>query len=145
MFGTLYYPETNFEALEALGAASRSASANGDPLHIARLESNLMVLLSSAAGTGTNPTLDVKFQERQDATDAWADIPDHAWFNPADNSAGADAKFDQVTNAASFQVRGLKRQYLKSQLRAVATLGGTTPEFECSVIVVGFDRYSDRA
>lgn len=145
MFGE-FYPESAFNALVGAGAARRTSSSEGASIDIKRLEGNLLLALSSSApSSGSNPTLDVTVEERADANDSWAPVPDHAWFNPATNVAGAAAKFAQVTDAASFQVRGLKRQYLKSQIRIKWTLGGTaTPTYDFSVIVAGFDRYGDR-
>lgn len=141
-----FYPETALRALQGAAAARRTSSSEGDALDIKRLEGNIMLVLSaSAPSSGSSPTLDVTVEERADANDSWAPVPDHAWYNPATNVAGAAAKFAQVTDAASFQVRGLKRQYLKSQIRIKWTLGGTaTPTYDFSVIATGFDRYEDR-
>jgi hypothetical protein len=141
-----FYPESAFTSLEGAAAGRRTSSSQGSALDIKRLEGNLLLSLSAATVSGTNPTLDVTVEERVDASDSWAPVPDHAWFDPADNSDGAGAKFDQVTNAAaSYQVRGLKRQYLKAQIRVKWTIGGTsTPTVDFAVNVIGFDRYEDR-
>lgn len=143
--GHNFYPESTSTVLEGLRAKRRTSTAQGSALDISRLEGNLEVIASVTAVSGTNPTLDITIEERVDADDTWAAIPDAAYFNPATDVAGVSAKFTQVTTTDSYQIRGLKRQYLKAQIRVVGTIGGTsTPTFDFGVIVRGEDRYTDR-
>lgn len=116
---------------EGLAAAARTATVNGsgaDLWGVAGRAREVIAVLSSAAGTGTTPTLDVKLQESDDNS-SFTDIA-------AANIAGG-AQFAQVTTVASFQERIYRPQ--KRYVRAVATIGGTTPSFTCAVILFAGD------
>ena len=107
-----------------LDPADRSATANGPAVDILDYEGHAAAILQSAAGTGTTPTLDVKLQGSSDGSTGWADI--------------ASAAFAQVTNAASSrQIVKFNASAAKRYIRAVATVGGTTPSFACAVAFVG--------
>ena len=110
--------------LSLLDPAERSASANGSAVDILNYEGQAAAILQSAAGTGTTPTLDVKLQDSEDGSTGWADV--------------IGAAFAQVTNAAaSIQVVKFNASAAKRYIRAVATVGGTTPSFACAVSFVG--------
>ncbi len=106
--------------------AARTASANGTGVDVTDYEGVATVLLTSAAGTGTTPTLDVKLQDSPDNS-TWTDIP--------------GATFTQVTNAAaSEQVKAVDVQAANKFIRAVATIAGTTPSFTCAVAFLGIKK-----
>ena len=129
----------NVHALYPVGTRDEAVLA-GDGVTISGLEENLVVLLDSAAGTGTSPTLDLAIQHRADSSDSWADVPAAALYDPA---TGEAATFAQVTDAdASRQQLGLRREHLKAQVRAVLTIGGTGPDFICAVTLLGMPKYS---
>lgn len=114
--------------------------AASDAVDIYDLAENLVVLLDAETGTGTDPTLDLAIQHREDASDDWAAVPAAALYNPATGDADT---FDQVTDAAdSTQTLALRRERLKAQVRAVLTIGGTTPDFVCAVYLLGIPKYS---
>ncbi len=122
-----------------LPAATIAATANGDAVDISELERNLLLVLDSAAGSGTNPTLTITLQERASASDTWGAVPADALYDPA---TGEAATFDVVEDAASVQTLALRRDRLKAQIRAVATLGGTdTPSFVATLYAVGLSKY----
>lgn len=80
----------------------------------------IIAQLDAAAGTGTTPTLDVKFKTSIDGTDASEiDIP-----------AGA---FTQVLAAASAQIKSIAvfHRYVK----VVHAIAGTTPSFNFGVYI----------
>jgi hypothetical protein len=82
------------------------------------------VVLEVGAVSGTSPTLDVKVQESADGSTGWTDVP--------------DAVFTQVTaanNSQILRVEGLGTSR-KRYLRAVATVGGTSPSFNLAVVVL---------
>lgn len=104
-----------------LPTAARTATANGTGVDAQALRGRGLVILDSAAGTGTSPTLDLKLQDS------------------ADNSSFADitgATFTQVINAASRQTLLVNLDGARRYLRAVSTIGGTTPSFTFSVNLV---------
>ena len=110
--------------LSLLDPAARIATVNGSAADILDYESFAAAILQSAAGTGTTPTLDVKLQDSADGSTGWADI--------------TGAAFAQVTNvAASAQVLKFNASAVRRYIRAVATVGGTTPSFMCAVSFVG--------
>lgn len=83
-----------------------------------------MVALEVGAVSGTSPTLDVKIQDS------------------ADNSTFADVTgltFTQVTasnNSQVLRVSGLNTSTRRRYLRAVGTIGGTTPSFAFGVEIL---------
>ncbi len=79
---------------------------------------DLVAQLHSNAGTGTAPTLDVRFQTSYDGTDA----------NAVDVPSGA---FAQVTTSASNQIKGLATAH--RYLKVIYTITGTTPSFNFGV------------
>jgi hypothetical protein len=106
---------------ELFASSPRTTTTNGTAADLSNLVGRMMILLSSAAGTGTTPTLDIKLQDS------------------ADNSTFADvsgATFTQVTGAASFQSIAVDTRAIRRYLRAVATIGGTTPSFSFTVIAL---------
>ena len=110
--------------LSLFDPADRSATANGSAVDILNYEGQAAAILQSAAGTGTTPTLDVKLQDSADGSTGWADVTNVA--------------FAQVTNAAaSAQVLKFNASAVKRYIRAVATVGGTTPSFACAVSFIG--------
>jgi hypothetical protein len=87
------------------------------------------VVLEVGAVSGTSPTLDVKIQESDDGS-AWSDV--------------SGAVFTQVTAANNSQVlrlEGLTSR--KKYLRAVATPGGTSPNFQTTVVFLLGRAYSE--
>ncbi|GAB4245695.1 MAG: hypothetical protein OHK0028_23650 [Deltaproteobacteria bacterium] len=111
-------------ALSLFDPADRSASVNGSAVDILAYEGQSAAILQSSAGTGTNPTLDVKLQDSADGSTGWADI--------------AGAAFTQVTNAApAAQIVKFNASNARRYVRAVVTIGGTTPSFLCAVSFVG--------
>lgn len=112
--------------LNLFPTAARTATANGTGVDLQQYSGDVAVVLDSAAGTGTSPTLDVKLQDS------------------ADNSTFADitgATFTQVINAASQQKIVVNKDAARRYVRAVATIGGTTPSFTFSVNAVGVKKY----
>lgn len=80
----------------------------------------IVAQLASDAGTGTSPTLDVKFQTSYDGTDATAiDLPNGA--------------FTQVAAAASGQIKTLTGAH--RFIKVVWTITGTTPSFNFGVYI----------
>ena len=115
-----------------LGADSRSASANGTGFDLQGsndAEGEAIVILDSEAGTGTSPTLDVKLQESANNSD-WSDI--------------SGATFTQVTDAAAaFEKISINTNDVRRYVRAVGTLGGTSPVFVYGVTLVYSKKYGN--
>lgn len=106
-----------------LATAARTTTTNGTGIDIKDYTGKIKVVLDSAAGTGTSPTLDVKLQESDTVGGTYVDI--------------SGAAFTQVVGASSLQSIGLEVNDRKRFIRAVATIGGTSPSFTSSVNAIG--------
>jgi len=107
---------------ELLVSGARTANVTGSGVDISAYQGNLKIILDSAAGSGTSPTLDVKIQNSADGT-TYTDV--------------AGAAFAQVTTTASLQSIRLDTRSVKKYIRAVGTIGGTSPSFNFAVLAVG--------
>lgn len=120
------------QALTLLSVAAEAqvtANGNGSAVDLNDYEGEVAVVLNAKrSGADANETLDVKLQDSDDGSTGWADI--------------ASAAFTQVTGAtASAQKIALKSDSCKRYIRAVDTVGGTTPQFERSVTALGLKKY----
>lgn len=113
--------------LEAV--AARTSTLTGTAFDTLGYEGSMLVLLSSALGTGTSPTLDVKIQHSDSASSGFADI--------------TGAAFTQVTDAAGAGVQNLvlRRDKVKRYIRVIGTIAGTTPSFTFGVAFEGLEKY----
>lgn len=106
-----------------LATAARTTTANGTGVDLKDFIGQAALILDSAAGTGTTPTLDLKLQDSDDNS-TFADV------SPA-------VAFVQVVAGASQQRVGVDCDALRRYVRIVSTIGGTTPSFTYSVNMVG--------
>jgi hypothetical protein len=104
-------------------AAAVAANGNGTGVDLQAYAKEVCAILDSAAGTGNaDNTLDVKLQDS------------------ADNSSFADVSglaFTQVSTVAGIQKLSFNKDDVRRYVRAVKTVGGTTPSFIASVTLVG--------
>jgi hypothetical protein len=100
-----------------------AATTNGTGVDMTQYIGKVMFILDSTAGTGTLPTLDIKFQEASDDSN-YTDI--------------SGAAFTQVTSSgASRQSLGIIKHHVKRYIRAVCIVGGSaTPTFTFNVLAV---------
>jgi hypothetical protein len=111
-----------------LVAQSINANVNGPAFDLLPYEDKAIIALNAGALTGTNPTLDVKIQHSADGSTGWADVV----LSPQ----GTNLSFGQVTTAASAQQIEFNTSDLKRYIRAVATVGGTSPAGVAGVSIV---------
>jgi hypothetical protein len=107
--------------------AARTATGNGTAVDVQTLDGDLFLVLDSAAGTGTTPTLDVKIQSSDTSGGTYTDI--------------TGATFTQVTGTASQQAITISKDEARRWIRIVYTVGGSTPSFTFSVNAVGVKKY----
>ena len=120
---------SNNPMIEVLAPAAQTATANGAAVDMQTYIGQVKFILSSTAGTGTTPTLDVKLQDSANGTTGWADI--------------TGAAFTQVTDAADAnEAIGVAIDGAERYVRAVVTISGTTPSFTCGVVAVGAKQYA---
>jgi hypothetical protein len=115
-----------------LGADSRNASANGTGFDLQGsndAEGEAIVILDSEAGSGTTPTLNVKLQDSADNS-SWADITGKTFTEVTDGGAG-------------FQKISINTNDVRRYVRAVGTLGGTSPVFVYGVSLVYSKKYGN--
>ena len=116
--------------VELAPAASRTSTLTGTGIDVLEYEGVALVLLNASAGTGTNPTLDVKLQHSDDDS-TYEDV--------------TSGTFSQVTDAAEtagVKVMKLNVSDLKRYLRVIGTIAGTTPLFDFGVEFVGITKAS---
>jgi hypothetical protein len=107
--------------------AARTATGNGTAVDLQARDGDLYLVLDSAAGTGTTPTLDIKVQSSDTSGGTYADI--------------TGATFTQVTTTASQQAIVISKDEVRRWIRVVYTVSGTTPSFTFSVNAVGVNKY----
>lgn len=110
------------QVIAVLAPARKTASENGASIDMQQYVGDVKVILSTSAGGGTTPTLDVKLQDSDDGT-TFADI--------------TSAAFTQVTSTAGTASLTLNIDAAKRYIRAVTTISGTSPTFDMALIAVG--------
>lgn len=105
-------------AVNLLPTAARTTTANGTGVDMQARRGTALVVLDSAAGSGTTPTLDLKLQDSADNS-TFADI--------------AGATFTQVAGVASRQSIVVNVDGTARYWRAVSTIAGDTPSFTFSL------------
>jgi hypothetical protein len=98
--------------------AARTTTGTGSAVDVRGLKGIAAIVLDSAAGTGTTPTLDLVIQDSPDGTTGWANV--------------TGAAFAQVAGAASRQKIPLDVDAVRGFIRASWTIGGGTPSFTFS-------------
>jgi len=116
---------TRAEGATLFAPAARTSTVNGTGVDVTDFEGVGIAVLTSAAGAGTTPTMDVKLQDSDDNS-SFADI--------------SGATFVQVTTAASRQIKAFDVAAARKFVRAVATIGGSSPSFTCAVEFVGIKK-----
>jgi len=109
------------QEVELFPSAARTASVNGETKSIGAGKRTVTAYLDVTAVSGTSPTLDVKLQDSTDNGNTWTDV-----------DGGAFAQFTAVGQA---HITVLIRRAANA-IRAVATIGGTSPSFTFKVEAV---------
>ena len=122
--------------LNLSSVSSKTATGTGTGIDLAGYDGiGLVALDSAAASAGTNPTLDVTFEESDDNSTNWTAVPAAAFLG--------DGNFAQVTNAVSKQVRKFVVNDRKRYIREAHAIGGTSsPAFTFGVAFIGQKKYS---
>jgi len=124
----------NAQAATLLAAASRSASANGTGVDVSAYEGHAIVVVELTNVSGTSPTADFKLQECDTVGGTYTDLG-------AAGSLHAAVAATQVGAASSLQKLAVEVQATKKFVRAVLTLGGTSPVYTCAAYLVGQKKY----
>lgn len=122
--------QRNLESLQLANChptAARTTTGAGSAVDVLDYDGDLLLVLDSAAGTGTTPTLDV--------TITASDTSDGTY------TAISGAAFTRVTGTASQQKLAIIKDDAKRYLKAAYTISGTSPSFTFSVNAVGTKKY----
>ena len=111
-------------------AARRTSTLTGTAIDVLEYEGVALVLLNTAAGTGTTPTLDVKLQHSDDNS-TFGDV-----------TSGAFSQVTDVAGTAGVKAMKVNVSDLKRYVRVVGTIAGTTPSFDFGVEFVGIKKAS---
>lgn len=107
--------------------AARTATGEGTGVDLQQYDGDLVLILDSAAGAGTTPTLDVTVEHSDEASDNFTQI-------------GSTA-FTRVTTTASRQKLVISKDEAKRYVRVKYTIAGTNPSFTFSTTGVGVKKY----
>jgi hypothetical protein len=107
--------------------AARTATGSATGVDVQAYDGDLVLVLDSAAGTGTTPTLAVTVE--------------HSDALGSGYTAITGAAFTTVTTTASQQKLVISKDEAKRYVRVTYTIGGSTPSFTFSVNAVGVKKY----
>ena len=114
----------HLQVAAVIAPARKTASEDGAAIDLQQYVGDHKIILSSSAGGGTSPTLDIKMQECDTSAGTFTDI--------------AGAAFTQVTGAAaSTQSITINADEVKRYVRAKTTITGTSPTFDMALVAVG--------
>lgn len=114
--------QANVVEMEA--PARQTATFNTADIDLTKYSGPVQVILTSSAGGGTTPTLNVKLQDATASGGTYADI--------------TGAAFAEVTDAAdSTQMITLQADETRGFIKVVGTITGTSPTFDMAVVAVG--------
>ena len=122
--------QQNLEKLEisaAVASASVSATATSSAIDLKDFDGDVLLVLNSAAGTGSSPTLDVKVQDSDETGGTYGDL--------------SGAAFTQVTTSASLQTLEVNKDECKRFIKIVQTVGGSSPVFVYGISLIGAKKY----
>jgi hypothetical protein len=126
------------EARVEISVAHRAATVFESALREATVESDdqlnpgargAVLFLDITAEDGTSPTLDVKLQAKDPLTGKYVDIVGAAFAQKNDVGVDTLVVYPGIAGEANRRVSDV----LPSTWRAVATIGGTSPEFTFSL------------
>lgn len=106
--------------IEVAPVATRTSTLTGSAVDVRKMEGKGQIVLMSAAGTGTNPTLDVKIQESSTSGGSYTDV--------------SGATFTQVTDGGDLtEMIAFDFSACKGFIKVVGTKAGTSPSFAYGV------------
>ena len=114
----------NANVVELEAPARQTATFNTADIDITAYSGPFHIILTSSAGGGTTPTLDVKMQDATASGGSYADI--------------TGAVFAQVTDAADVtSMITVQADETRGFLKVVGAVDGTSPTFDMAVVGVG--------
>ena len=111
---------------KATGAVTSTATSSA--IDLLEYDGDVLLVLDSAAGTGTSPTLDVKITNSDASSGTYTDL--------------SGAAFTQVVDAASMQTLVINKDSAERYIKIVQTITGSSPSFTFSINLIGVKKYS---
>ena len=111
-----------------VATGAKTSTATSAAIDLLEYDGDILLILDSAAGTGSSPTLDIKLTECATSGGSYTDL--------------SGATFTQVTGSASLQTLVINKDSAERYIKIVQTIGGSTPSFTFSVNCVGVKKYS---
>ena len=115
------------QLFSCVATAAVTSTATSAAIDLKEYDGDVSLILTSAAGTGSSPTLDVKVQDSDSSSGTYGDL--------------SGAAFTQVTDSASMQVITFSKDEAKRYIKIVQTVGGSTPSFTFSINGVALKKY----
>lgn len=107
--------------------ATNTSTVTGTGVDVTDYEGIGLVVLNSAKGTGTTPTLNGKVQDCATVGGTYADV--------------SGATFAEITDSAdTLEVIAINVSNVKGFIRFVGTIAGTSPSFVCGVSFIGIKK-----
>jgi len=122
--------QQNLEKLTVVAGVATAAvtsTATSSAIDLLEYDGDVMLILDSAAGGGSSPTLDIKVTESDETGGTYTDL--------------SGATFTQVVDAASMQTLAINKDSSKRFIKIVQTIGGSSPTFTFSINLVGLKKY----
>ena len=107
---------------------SGTSTATSSAIDLLEYDGDVLLVLDSAAGTGTSPTLDVKITNSDASSGTYTDL--------------SGATFTQVVDAASMQTLVINKDSAERYIKIVQTITGSSPSFTFSINLIGVKKYS---
>ena len=123
--------QQNLEKLTVVAGVATAAvtsTATSSAIDLLEYDGDVMLILDSAAGGGSSPTLDIKITECATTGGTYTDL--------------SGATFTQVTGSASMQTLVINKDSAERYIKIVQTIGGSSPTFTFSINLVGLKKYS---
>ena len=125
--------QQNLEKLTVVAGVATAAvtsTATSSAIDLLEYDGDVMLILDSAAGGGSSPTLDIKITESDASSGTYTDL--------------SGATFTQVTGSASMQTLAINKDECKRYIKIVQTIGGSSPTFTFSINLVGLKKYGQK-
>ena len=111
-----------------VATAAVTSTATSSAIDLLEYDGDVLLILDSAAGGGSSPTIDIKLTESDASSGTYTDL--------------SGATFTQVTGSASMQTLVINKDTSKRYIKIVQTIGGSSPTFTFSINLVGVKKYS---
>lgn len=115
------------QLFSCVATAAVTSTATSGAIDLKEYDGDVSLILTSAAGTGSSPTLDVKVQDSDASGGTYGDL--------------SGASFTQITDSASMQVITFSKDEAKRYIKIVQTVGGSTPSFTFDINGLALKKY----